>query len=43
MEVFAYGSACFDEWIKVGTFVRVDVGGDGDDECAAGTQVGGVG
>ena len=39
----AYGSARLDERIEVGAFVRVDVGGDGDDEGVAGAEVGGVG
>lgn len=43
MEVLAYGSARLDERVEVGAFVRVDVGGDGDDEGVAGAEVGGVG
>ena len=43
MEVLAYGSASLNERVEVGAFVRVDVGGDGDDEGVAGAEVGGVG
>ena len=39
----AYGSARLDERIEVGALVRVDVGGDSDDEGVAGAEVGGVG
>ena len=36
----AYGSARLDERVEVGAFVRVDVGGDGNDEGVAGAEVG---
>lgn len=43
MEVLAYGSARLDERVEVGAFVRIDVGGDGDDEGVAAAEVGRVG
>lgn len=39
----AYGSARLDERVEVGAFVRVDVGGDSDDEGIVGAEVGVVG
>jgi len=43
VEVLAYGLARLDERVEVGTFVRVDVGGDSDNEGVAGAEVGVVG
>ena len=41
--MLAYGSARLDERVEIGAFVRVDVGGDGNDEGVAGAEVGEVG
>jgi len=43
VEVLAYGSARLNERVEIGAFVRVDIGGDGDDEGVAGAEVGRVG